>query len=114
MPSRHLRLGNLLPGVARTAIDLAFGQYGALEATTVVPHPSAGGGGGGEAHLTFRDVSAAAAAHRSLNGAFIPSLTGVPCVTKPLSRCPPPLPSTTCRYAGPSAHTHMSSVYEMS
>ncbi len=33
--SRHLALGNLLPGVNRTAIDLAFGQYGALDSVTI-------------------------------------------------------------------------------
>lgn len=78
-PSRHLGLGNLLPGVARGAIELAFGQYGALEGAAVVPlRPLPGGGGGGvEAHLTFREAAAAAAAQRGLNGAFIPSLTGV-------------------------------------
>ena len=30
-PSRHLALGNLLPAVTRTAIELAFSQYGSLE-----------------------------------------------------------------------------------
>lgn len=76
---RHLGLGNLLPGVARGAIELAFGQYGALEGAAVVPLrplPGGGGSGGVEAHLTFREAAAAAAAQRSLNGAFIPSLTG--------------------------------------
>ena len=77
-PSRHLGLGNLLPGVARSAIELAFGQYGVLEAASVAPlRPVPGGGGGGmEAHLTFREAAAAAAAQRGLNGAFHPSLTG--------------------------------------
>lgn len=30
-PTRHLALGNLLPAVTRTAIELAFSQYGSLE-----------------------------------------------------------------------------------
>lgn len=30
-PTRHLALGNLLPGLNRTAIELAFSQYGSLE-----------------------------------------------------------------------------------
>ena len=75
-PSRHLALGNLLPGVARSAIELAFGQYGELEGAVAMPHRPPPGGGGGEAHLTFRDASTAVAAQRSLHGAFIPSLTG--------------------------------------
>lgn len=30
--TRHLALGNLLPELNRTAIELAFSQYGGLEA----------------------------------------------------------------------------------
>lgn len=77
--SHHLMLSNLMRDVAPSAIQLAFGQYGALERPPILEFSFSTGTN--EARLAFREVSSAVAAQRALNGAFIPSLTG----SKPLA-----------------------------
>lgn len=69
-PSRHLWLGNVTQKPSDASVLNIFGRFGKVDSVRVFPAKA-------YAFVNYASASAAAAAMTSLNGAAVPSLTGV-------------------------------------